>query len=354
MAERYHGFDALRATALLLGVVLHAISAYFPRGRWAVTDASTSVYAALIIYVIHLFRIPVFFLMAGFFGRMLAERGEGAFVKDRLRRILLPLLAGWMLLYPVLWRLWSNGAGTKGFDLFHLWFLYYLLLLYAAALMFRRWPAKGLDRMFRALAGNISGTLVLAIPYAAALLFWRGWIGFHSPTKSLMPDLRAMAGFGSFFLMGWLLHRQPNLLEVLAGGWIRRLALAAVITLPMCWWVMNTYLDGSFVAIPMEMMCVLNALAAWFWTLGLAGAFHALLKKENAAWRYLADASYWVYLAHLPLVAYLQIWLAKHNWGWSLKSAVILAITLLVMLVSYQFFVRPTLIGALLNGRRRP
>jgi fucose 4-O-acetylase-like acetyltransferase len=89
--------DAVRAIALLLGIVLHAGESFMPKNpMWAITDDSTSVVPAIAAYVIHVFRMSLFFLMAGFFGRMALQRkGLAGFVRDRLERILVPLVVGW-------------------------------------------------------------------------------------------------------------------------------------------------------------------------------------------------------------------------------------------------------------------
>ena len=116
--------------------------------------------AAGIYYVIHMFRMSAFFLMAGFFGRMLVERrGATGFVKDRLKRVAVPLfrfgpvvlllgLAGWALGalphggQPLSSALEEAVAAPQGeragrVDIAHLWFLYYLLIFYALALAVR-------------------------------------------------------------------------------------------------------------------------------------------------------------------------------------------------------------------------
>jgi glucan biosynthesis protein C len=70
--------------------------------------------------------------------------------------------------------------------------------------------------------------------------------------------------------------------------------------------------------------------------------------------RYLADSSYWLYLCHLPIVFGLQAALMRVPLHWSVKFPLIVGLTLTVLLVSYHHFVRPTFIGALLNGRTYP
>jgi fucose 4-O-acetylase-like acetyltransferase len=91
--DRLHALDAVRAYALLLGVVLHSAAAFlegFPIPLWATGDSSAG--AAVIYYTIHMFRMSAFFLIAGFFARVLVERrGVKTFVKDRAKRVAVPL-----------------------------------------------------------------------------------------------------------------------------------------------------------------------------------------------------------------------------------------------------------------------
>ena len=66
--------------------------------------------------------------------------------------------------------------------------------------------------------------------------------------------------------------------------------------------------------------------------------------------RYLSDASYWGYLMHLPLVGFFQILVAPYDFHWGFKLVFIFVPVLSLLFISYQYFVRNTLIGVLLNG----
>ena len=118
-AERLHGLDALRAGALLLGVVLHASLSFFPQQIWIVADDSRSIGAAWLFFAIHLFRMTAFFLIAGLFAhRMLARRGWIAFAKDRVVRIAGPLAVFWLRslsarLYASLCACSAMGCGRR-------------------------------------------------------------------------------------------------------------------------------------------------------------------------------------------------------------------------------------------------
>jgi peptidoglycan/LPS O-acetylase OafA/YrhL len=95
-------------------------------------------------------------------------------------------------------------------------------------------------------------------------------------------------------------------------------------------------------------------LAAWMWVYGLVGVAVTYAHRERPVVRYLADASYWVYLTHLGWVCTLQLALADLGWPWALKFVVILGGSLAATLLTYQVLVRATPIGRWLNGRTYP
>ena len=75
--ERLHSLDAVRAFALLAGVVLHAAMSFLPgfaATGWPIADNSPSVPLGVTFFVIHMFRMTTFFLIAGYFGHMLFHR----------------------------------------------------------------------------------------------------------------------------------------------------------------------------------------------------------------------------------------------------------------------------------------
>ena len=95
------------------------------------------------------------------------------------------------------------------------------------------------------------------------------------------------------------------------------------------------------------------SVAIWCWVFALTGMAIRFLSRESRVQRYLADASYWVYLIHAPLVHVFRILFAPLSWHWSITFPAILGPTMAASLVTYQLFVRYTLVGAILNGRRR-
>jgi peptidoglycan/LPS O-acetylase OafA/YrhL len=99
---RYHAFDRVRALAMLLGVVYHALLFPMLMGGWGPAASGPSSTPKLLGDWMHSFRMPLFFLIAGFFGRMmLAKYGTAGFLRRRWERIALPLMIGLVTFSPL-------------------------------------------------------------------------------------------------------------------------------------------------------------------------------------------------------------------------------------------------------------
>ncbi|WP_165075941.1 acyltransferase family protein [Paludisphaera rhizosphaerae] len=108
---RRSDLDALRAVAMLLGIVLHASLSFFP-AFWVVSDSRQAPGLGILFSAIHGFRMPLFFVMSGFFTAMLLHRrGPGALVKHRFRRVFLPLLLGLVTVVPAVH--WISGVAMS-------------------------------------------------------------------------------------------------------------------------------------------------------------------------------------------------------------------------------------------------
>jgi ABC-type multidrug transport system ATPase subunit/peptidoglycan/LPS O-acetylase OafA/YrhL len=387
--DRLHALDAVRAFALLLGVVFHAGFSFIPGmipGIWAINDSSPSVTISVLLFTSHIFRMTLFFFIAGFFARMMFERkGARGFWSNRSKRILVPLIVGWVVIFPALAGVWIWGL-TKtfggalpaapadapapppgAFPLTHLWFLYFLLVLYAIVLLCRaivvRLDRRGSIRDFAdtAIRGAIrSGTAagLLAMPLTLALYFrtdWVIWFGIPTPDRSLIPELTALVCFGTALAFGWLVHRQIDLLQVWKNQWAAHLAVALGAT-AVCVWIAGP--TPSFVprlpGLEKLAFAFSYSLAIWCWSFAIVGGATRFLAHAGGRVRYVADASYWIYLVHLPVVAAMQVLVGHLPWHWSLKFPAILSVSFAVLFLSYRTLVRSTFIGQMLNGRKYP
>jgi len=383
--ERWHGLDALRGGALLLGILFHAAFSFFPGDQlWTVMDTQRSGALSGIAFILHIFRMTLFFVLAGYFGRMMFHRvGTGAFIKDRLKRISLPLIIFWpiMIVCFIALMIWAvvvanGGAIPKNqpppppmslatLPLTHLWFLYSLLLLYGVMLLARGLlsvlklgPVLGrlIDQALRLTAPIGLLPLLLAIPTAAALWHhtnWHPFFGIPTPEYGFVPNRAAIIAYGTAFVLGWALHRQPEHMQRATKLWSAYLLGAAALS-AYCLTSVGVKVS-YFQPLPegsKHFYVMAYALSIWCWTFGLIGLSLRVWAKESPIRRYIADASYWLYIIHLPIIMALQIWVSQWAWPAELKYAMILTISIPLMLLSYEFLVRYSFIGWVLNGKK--
>ena len=386
LSERLHGLDALRGTALLLGVVLHASMSYFPVTIWIVPDTVNSPVASVLFFAIHLFRMTSFFLIAGLFAHMmLGRRGTLGFIRDRLSRIAGPLFGLWWVIFPafvavIVWMAAIRNGGSiptdgppppaltlQNFPLTHLWFLWMLLILYAAALVLRApfamadrdgtW-GRFVDRITGALIGPWSPAL-MAAPLALAFWLAPNWLpffGIPTPDTGLVPNPVALTAFGSAFGLGFLLDRRRDLLVRIERLWpvftvvALGVGTAAMVMVGGPVPDLTPVTDPDLKA-PLAAVMALAVFASTFAVLSLALRFAS---GHSAVRRYLADSSYWVYIVHLPLVMVGQVLLLDAPLPWWGKLVTVVAGTMAVALMTYELLVRHTFVGRWLNGRRIP
>lgn len=384
---RLHGLDALRGFALLLGVLLHAGMSFLPGPYgipvWVVQDSQATGLFGLTFYVPHIFRMVLFFLIAGFFARLAYEkRGAAGLALDRFKRIALPLAAFWFPVFVaivavIIWgAIKANGGeapepqeqpplSVQNFPLTHLWFLYLLCLIYPVAILARlvlrlvdrkdRFGAL-LDRLTGFILSSPLGIALVSVPLTAAFMNasdWMMWFGIPTPDRGLVPDLVALTAYGTAFLFGWLLHRRTDLLARLRKLWALNIAVAVVLTVGCIAYVgIAPSFQAGEPTLEVWAYAFAYSAAGWAWSFALIGLAMALFAKENGLVRYTANASYWIYIVHLPIVMALQVAFSDLALPAVAKFAAILALTLLIAAGSYHVLVRCSWLGGWLNGRR--
>jgi peptidoglycan/LPS O-acetylase OafA/YrhL len=333
----------------------------------------------LSLVLIHSFRMPLFFVMSGYFAAMLWVRlGTSGFLRHRLKRIALPFLVGWCVVYiptksgfvfasqmaspeplTALLENFRSGAFFSELTTAHLWFLYYLLYLYVAALTFslivptlfsgdaRRWC----DRQFRRMASSAWRPLVFAVPTAATLSFMRS--GALDTETGFVVTPKVLAAYGVFFAFGWLLHNHSDLLTGFPRHAWKQLVLAVLI-LPV---------NAAFVIATVKSLPAYNAathlgavltgsVMVWLLIFCITGLFVRYFDRPNPRIRYVADASYWMYIVHLPLMIWIPVLLAPVRLPALVKVAIVFGVSVPLLFLSYHTMVRYTIIGEVLNGKR--
>lgn len=343
---RNAGLDAARAIAMMFVVGTHAAVSFMvtPIG-WAVQDRSQNLGVDLWAWIVRAFAMPTFFWLAGYFSRhVLVTDGVAGFVRNRALRIFVPLaiaLVPCSLVVGAIWD-WGREVSTRAavadnipkfqsseLEIFlgHLWFLYYLLWLSAAALV--------LAALARHLRVRIP---VLAIPIAMTfgVLVYLGALHTNTPL-GFIPDVPILVYMGGFFAWGWLVHARPTELALYARRAWHALAIAPVFLAV----VVVTLARGlSVVEAPPLYAIAASALFSIAAMVFLLGACTRYLARPRPLLQLASRGSYWFYILHLPVVVALQVALSQVAIPGPLKYLVIVAITTGVCVGSYALVSR--------------
>lgn len=319
--SKLYFLDQVRAALMLLGIPFHAALAYidFP---WIVRAGEPSAFLTGFADFISTFRMPAFFLLAGFFAMMFVDqRNAMKWWRQRTVQLGVPLISTILLLNPLMMLAyvlnngsgmgvlsgWLSRLGTPGPHwIEHVWFLIFLIVYtLLLALPYRFGRPDSVSRMASAAGGLILGSRVnLALAAIAAgafsmlsvavlkvlgmtFIFWN--MIYLSEMASLLP----------VFAMGCLLAARREYIERFASidGLAVALALAGTATL------MQIHLREE--AVYRALTFFLVPLTGIYWSKILLFVALRWLDTPNAWVRKLVNASMTIYLVHMVIIVFL-------------------------------------------------
>ena len=267
-SQRYYQLDTLRASLMLLGVVIHAAFIYVTDGTWIVADRDTHRFFDYLVFVIHVFRMPAFFLLSGYLFALLLQR-QGCtktLLRSRVIRLCAPLfLAGLILNVPQLWlfdwfgpefrgaTLASNGCDSTaewyaGCWVLHLWFLvvlvYFLIvavLMHGAQTLFVRLYGARIGLKFPGPESVLwpAPVIVLAFAaYAVQSIYWRG--GGAVMDWAPLLNVPWFFQYLPFFLAGFVYQRFSKGVE----AW-NQVSVASAVSLCGTWFILLLWFEQS-------------------------------------------------------------------------------------------------------------
>jgi glucan biosynthesis protein C len=156
--------------------------------------------------------------------------------------------------------------------------------------------------------------------------------------------------FVVFFAFGWLLyHQKKHFDRFKKDDWL--FAIIGTILFCVHYAMFRAQPDIEKTS-GLYLFAAIKALSIWFSVFGIIGLFLRFFNTYSPVARYISDASYWIYLVHLPIVILFQALLINYDIYPIFKFLVVLPGTLIVVLIMYNFMVRNTFIGKFLNGRK--
>jgi peptidoglycan/LPS O-acetylase OafA/YrhL len=307
---RLHFIDNLRWIAILLLFPLHA-AFVFCAGWYSyyVLSPYSSVAAHCFTVAIEPWIMPLLFCIAGISTKFaLQKRTPLAYLKERTERLLVPFLAGVVLVCPVIAYFalkfhtgydgsyagavvhffssvsafpYTNGM-VGDFSVDHLWFILFLFLVSLAAL--------GPILLWRRFFGSRVTSITVPLP-VLLLLFVPAWL-----LNAAGPNVAGYSflSFFLFFLIGYSLVSAEKIQVSLEENRALLVAVWIALTVSVMW-------IGGIVLGHEELFwgsSPLFVLTGWTGALALLGTGRHLLNFSNAVTTYLSAASYPVYIIH--------------------------------------------------------
>lgn len=351
---------------MLVGIPYHA-SLVFSNTPWFVNSEHSRALFDVMGDFLHIWRMPLFFILAGFFaGLIVARKGDRVWLTDRVKRLGLPLLTGLLVINTLQIVLVEELAGDLSPAAFfnalahpqtwvgQLWFLIDLLVFAVLYVMARLWaPARrGLDGVGRLIAPATSSTggRVALIVVVATVLCGASYL-WEVTGENLKLPLQNLFLLGVCFVFGSALaHSRATLAAVTPQRWSRiglvavAALLAAITTLGI-----QRSLGGTSGAVLEVWTSSVATLLIGATLLGVASRWG---NRSSPLVRWLVDASLIIYLLHHPLViAYGALLGGAHP----VVGFVLLVVVVFVTCAAvYEVIARFAPTRLLFNGSARP
>jgi glucan biosynthesis protein C len=383
--EHRHDIDTLRVFGCYLLFLFHVGMVFNPAPFFHVRNDESSLLFLIVCGFIGIWHMPLLFLLAGWSAAAsLRSRGVGAFLRERGSKLAVPLVAGCILLVPVIKYLeLRSGQDLNHRGLFvttevqesmrsvlpidlpraepfdesfleflptffteadrfswsHLWFVAYLftftlVLLPVLAPLARRKPVS--TRPSRI------WVYVPILPLALIQLTLRE--RFPGP-YNLYNDWASVSFYVTFLVSGFALAVAPGFEERLREEWRRVLALGLVATGVLLGAVLRLFESTPVVLVG-------SAVAGWCFVAALIGFARERVTRSHPRMRYLAESAFPIYVLHQPVIVLLGAGVVLLPLGIAPKFVLLLAGSVVVTLALYHFGVRPFRATRLLIGMK--
>ena len=324
--ERLIYVDQLRMVVLASVFLVHVCQVFNPFDEWHIANAERSRLAGEVTVIMAPWVMPLFMLLAGVSAwYSLRRRSNNRYIRERVIRVLLPLVVGTLVLVPpqVYLERRLHGQFDRSFWQFlphffdgiyptgnlswhHLWFLGHLFgysLLTLPLFRYLQGPAGSVQlRRLARLCGGPAGLIWLALPLILERqLLW----GLFPERHMLTSDWSNHALLFVAYVYGFVLAGEARLGEAIDRQWpsASMLALASTLLLVVGSWVglLPEHVPPPYTVAYLTLWA-LYALAAWAWMVTVLGLGRRWGRRDNGLVRYSRGVGYGWYLVHQPII----------------------------------------------------
>lgn len=357
--ERDHALDAARGILMMLGIALHTANIYTPHANWIVADPSSRAAFGWMASAIHVFRMPAFFLVSGYFTAMTVRRnGPLGLLRLRLPRLLIPFFTVLLTLNVLQDWVVASASGMRiqdisalGLHVHHLWFLPVLaaFVTFSGALY-----ALQPNGIVGSLGDNVSLLAILGLPFAqyGVELATRA-TGLADNSILGIATGRMIAEYLPYFLAGTVMYSAPTMREriIRTSPWLLAITLPVATALSH---IQDEWRLGGhdLVRWQIEILWLVQLGATWACVAAILAFFLRVFREGSEFTRLVSESAYSVYLFQQFFVVVFGLLLLRINVGPWLKFVFICTATFAITYMIHERFIsRYRLLRVLFNGR---
>lgn len=337
LKKRRYDIDWIRVIVFDILIVYH-VGMFFCPWEWHIKNNEIVHWLQYPMSFTSYWRIPILFVVSGMGTRFALSNRTGKFyVKERVSRLLIPLVFGMLVIIPpqvyferlvqgmpfenylAFYPHYFDGIYPKGnFSWHHLWFLPYLLLMSILAtplfLYLRQEGNVIIGVVDNFIKKNAIGLYLGVLP----LLFIETLLADTFPiSHALLGDWYALVYYSFFFLLGYIL------ICVQSSFWN---ALAKITNLTLFIGIISFALITFFDVGEWLFKC-LKVINTWSWILTIFGFAAKFLNKESELIKYRNKAVYPFYILHQTVTIICGYYLMNLNMHYALKMLIMIGIT---------------------------
>ncbi len=361
-SERIFYLDSLRALLMMFGIVIHSFQVYNPQKVWLIYSENSLPASADIVHIIHLFRMPAFFVISGFFcAYTLRKYSIEKFISVRIKRIVIPMFSTVFLVNSIQsYILYQSGWSSYGVEDFfvragwlsHLWFLVNLVIYFiTAATLVALIPTLlgKLKNAIHIIVDKVHVSLILILlPFLSFVIYSLKIIGFPLyDTFFEITNFYEILHYAPYFLFGIVLCHEKTLLKAFAS-------LKSLLILSSC--LVTLYLmthSDLFSGFKLYLITTYyNELLIW---LSVSLCFYiaaTFFNSDSALWKSMSNASYTVYLFHHIIVISLGLLAIKLDLPPAIGVFILITATLIACFSLHKLVIsRFDILRLLFNGK---
>jgi glucan biosynthesis protein C len=371
-ADRRYDIDWLRLMAVFLLFFFHTAVIFHPwSDNYIKNDQLSPAIAYIFVWTLGHWHMSLFFILAGastYFA--LRKRSAVEYIKERVKRLFIPLLFGTLVIIPPLSYLgllnhsdysqsfiaWFpsffhlqtadlSGFSLGGLTTGHLWFILHLLVYSLIALpLFLYFNRESGRRSTERIAGILTrpAVLFLLFPVLLALISKFPWVLGGNPLFYI-----------TFFILGFILMSSQRLIDRIDR---HRLLLLVLGVAPLVGLITMSATNSWPGNIPEWAEVIMggyrNGFVPWFFILALLAYGRRSLNFTNRFLRYFAEGAYPIYILHQTIIMAIAFFVVQWSLGVAAKYAIIVALSFAGTVLAYDILVRRTNVTRFLFGMK--